>query len=295
MKRRITLGLLQLVALLPLNVLYVISDVAYIILYYVVRYRVGVVRDNLAKSFPHDSQARLREIERKFYRNFTDNCIETVKLLHISNDEMRRRMQFDNPELIDSLLDSGRSIVVYFAHSFNWEWAPSITLHTAHKPSDKIAFTQVYRPLRDNAIDQIMLKIRSRFGSESIPKATTLRRLLTLRRDGVQSINGFMSDQHPSHGDPGHFTHLLGRPTMMITGTETLARKLNMATVFWDMHRIGRGHYLIHTHLIAENPNDLPQGQITETYTRLLEKSIQRDPALWLWSHKRWKHPANPS
>ena len=103
-----------------------------------------------------------------------------------------------------------------------------------------------------------------------------------------------MSDQHPSHGDPGHLTTLLGRPTLMISGTETLARKLDMAVIYWDMSRTSRGHYHITTRLIAEHPADMAPGEITETYTRMLETTIRRDPALWLWSHKRWKHPVTP-
>lgn len=290
--KAITLFLKSL-AWLPLPVLYAISSFAALLLHRVVRYRVGVVRDNLSKCFPDQSAHERRRIERDFYRRFTDDVVETIKLLHISDAEMCRRVEFENVEIIDSLLSQGRSIVVYFSHTFNWEWAPSVTLHTALKPSADVVFAQVYRPLRDAAADAIMLRIRSRFGSESIPKANTLRRLIGLRRSGARSITGFMSDQHPSHGDPGHLTTLLGRPTLMISGTETLARKLDMAVIYWDMTRTSRGHYRLTTRLICTDPTSMPEGSITETYTRLLEDAIRRDPAGWLWTHKRWKHPVN--
>lgn len=291
MKYRVMKTLLMPLAWMPLRALYVLSDIFYLLLYRIGRYRRDVVRDNLAKCFPDKTDSQRLEIERQFYHNFADNIVETIKLLHISDAEMMRRMTFDNTGVIDRLMSSGRSIVVYFAHTFNWEWAPSVSLHTDIRPGEKYVFAQVYRPLRDKTFDRLMLDIRSRFGSRSLPKASVLRDLLRMRRDHIVSITGFMSDQHPSHGDPGHLTTLLGRPTLMISGTETLARKLDMAVIYWDMSRPSRGHYHITTRLITEHPADEPDGAVTETYTRMLEQTIRRDPALWLWSHKRWKHP----
>lgn len=282
--------LLKPLAWLPLSVLYGLSTVTAVVLHRVVRYRRRVVRSNLEAAFPDKSQAERRDIERRFYHNFTDNFVETLKLLHITDEEMARRMEFVDTDIIDSLMDQGKSIVVYFGHFFNWEWAPSISLHTRHKPSDKVAFAQIYRPLRSQAFDGLMLGIRSRFGSESIDKKVALRRLLQYRREGRVSITGFMSDQHPSHGDPGLVTTFMEQPTAIITGTETLARRFGMALIYWDMERLGRGRYRITTRHIADDAASLPEGEATRRYAQMLETTIRRDPSIWLWSHKRWKH-----
>lgn len=294
MSANLMISTFKAMAHLPLGVLYVLSDIAAVVLHRVVRYRLGVVRHNLATSFPEKSKRELRRIESRFYHNFTDNFIETLKLLHISDESMLKRMDFVGTEIIDDLMSRGRSIVVYFGHFFNWEWAPSISLHTRLKQSDGIVFAQIYRPLRSAAFDALMLTIRSRFGSESIDKKTALRRLLLLRKSGKVSITGFMSDQHPSHGDPGYITTLMGHPTALITGTETLARKLDMSVIYWDMEKVSRGHYRITSRLICEHPDELPEGGITARYGEMLEATIKRDPSIWLWSHKRWKHKVTP-
>jgi len=281
--------ILKVLSFLPFWALYRLADVAAVVLHRVVGYRRLVVRGNIDACFPEKTEAERRKIEHEFYRNFADNCVETVKLLHISDEEMMRRMEFENTAEIDRLLAEGRNIMVYFAHVFDWEWAPSVSLHTVCRPGE-VAFCQVYRPLRSKTFDALMLRIRSRFHSISIPKESTLRQLLRFRSNGKLSITGFMSDQHPSHGDPGHVTTLLGRPTLMISGTETLARKLDFAAIYWDMERTGRGHYRITTRLLAEHPAELAKGELTERYTRALEATIRRNPANWLWSHNRWKH-----
>lgn len=199
-------------------------------------------------------------------------------------------MEFRNIELIDSLSAQGKSIVVYFAHCGNWEWAPSMTLHVALNP--KVDYCQVYRPLKSKVFDRIMLCARSRFGSISFPKQTVFRSLLMLKKEGRLSVTGFMSDQKPSHGDPTVVTRFLGRPTAFISGTETVARRMDMAVIYWDTEKISRGHYRITCRLIDDGTlKNRQSGDITKQYAQLLEETITRNPAIWLWTHKRWKIP----
>lgn len=276
---------------LPFWMLYGIADVIFVLIYYVIRYRRKVAMKHISDSFPAKSDKEHRAICRRFFRNFADYIVETIKLEHISDDEMKRRMTFDGMETVDGLMREGKSIAAYFSHSFNWEWAPSITLWSSLRPGIDAEFCQVYRPLRNKWFDAYMLKLRSRFHPLSFPKKNTLRELLRLRQEGMPSITGFMSDQKPSHGDPTRVLMFLNHPTAFITGTETLARKLKMAAVYWDMKKVSRGHYHISMRLLTDDASALAPMELTDSYARLLEKSIERDPANWLWTHKRWKVP----
>ena len=276
--------------------IYLLSDILNFFIYRVGRYRVNVVRQNLREAFPEKSNEELKKIERDFYRNFSDYILESLKLTSISDKDAKRRMQFENIELMNKYITENRSIVVYFAHTFNWEWAPSVTLHTCKGPEGQnVEFGQVYRPLKSKFFDHLMLKLRSRFHSVGYPKANTFRCLLKARKEGKITVTGFMSDQHPSHGDPGHYTEFLNHPTLFITGTETVARKLKSAAVFWDMSKPKRGHYVITVRPLADDASTMAEGELTENYARMLEQTIRRTPSLWLWTHKRWKYPAKPS
>ena len=282
-------------ARLPMGVLYAFSDIGYLLLRYVVRYRLRTVRANLAASFPDKSRSELRRIERGFYRHFADNAVESVKMLHISADEMRRRMRFENVELIDRLFGEGRDIVAYFSHCGNWEWATSVALNTRTRSGSEADYGFVYRPLKEKLFDAMMLEIRTRFGASAYPKATVFRELIRLRRSGKRFITGFMSDQKPSHGDPTQVLMFLNHPTAMITGTETVARKLDTAVIYWDMRRERRGYYVIDCKLVALSAAAEKQGRVTAEYARLLQQTIERQPSMWLWTHKRWKNPVNMS
>lgn len=282
-----------LLARLPFPILYAVADILGFIMCHILRYRRTTVRANIKRCFPKKSTDKCNKIAHEFYRNFADYIVEIIKLLHISDKQMLQRMEFKNVGLIDRLNSQGRSIAIYFAHIGNWEWAPSVTLHTAAPPSADMIYAQIYRPLRNKAFDSIMLKIRSRFNSVSVPKATTLRTLLRWKQQGIVSTTGFMSDQKPSHGDPTVPTWFLGLPTAFISGTEHLASRLNMAAVYWDMEKLSRGHYRITCRLLAENVADTKPGDVTRAYAAMLQETIERNPSIWLWSHNRWKYPVD--
>ena len=97
-------SLLYLLSLLPMWLLYGLSDSIAFLLYSVIRYRRGVVLSNLTIAFPEKTDAERLKIARRFYRNFTDNFIETIKLLSASEKFLQKRLIIDNPELLDQYL-----------------------------------------------------------------------------------------------------------------------------------------------------------------------------------------------
>ena len=278
---------------LPFRVLYMLSDILFVVLYYIASYRRKVVEDNVNGSFPDRTSKERYRIVRQFYRNLSDYFFETIKLNHVGDEEIRSRMRFEGMDVVDRLFAQGRSITAFFSHCGNWEWVTSITLWSRFKCNEQAYFCQVYRPLTNDFFDRYFLHLRSRFNSLSFKKKTVFRDLLMLHRDGKPSITGFMSDQKPSHGDPTQVLMFLNHPTAMITGTETVARKLDTAVIYWDMRRERRGYYVIDCKLITPSAAAERPGVVTAEYARLLQQTIERQPSMWLWTHKRWKNPVS--
>lgn len=272
---------------LPLGVLYPIGIVVYVLLYYVVGYRKKVVMKNLSESFPEMTEKELRLTAKDFYLNFADYIVETIRLGGISQREITARMSYENLELVEGYLRKKRPVVAYFSHCINWEWVTSLGAVVDVEGSES---SQVYRPLKSKWMDGYMLRIRQRFKARSYAKATVFRELIRRRREGVVTLTGFMSDQKPSHNDAGYITMFLNHPTAMISGTATVARKLGAAVVYFDMTKLHRGRYHVRVVPIADDATEMEENEITERYTRLLEDNIRRQPSIWLWSHKRWKH-----
>lgn len=282
---RISVGILSALARLPLEVLYVFSDIAYFIIYYAVRYRRKTVRHNLELVFGSSGHSNIVRIEKKFYRHLCDCIAETVKLLHISDEEIDRRAVVTNGEYIDGIIRSGHSVVLLLGHYGNWEWVQAIIHHF----KEPLVGGQIYRPLRNKMMDMVMLRIRSRFGLECIPQKNAVRRLLGIERGGQKFVIGFISDQRPTGKTLHHWTTFLGQDTPYVVGGETIGNHVDARFVYLDMEKTSRGHYRLTFCPVVPDPEDKGPDPYTREFMKMLEKTIRREPAYWLWSHRRWK------
>lgn len=281
----LTYATLWLLSLLPLRALYVLSDLIYLLVYHVAGYRKRLVRRHLADSFPEKSEAERRRIERAFYRWFCDYLVETVKLLTISHSQIRRRMVFKGTEIIDEIVESGQSCALYLGHYCNWEWITSMPLWV----SPKAQCGQIYHALENADFDRIFLTLRQRMGAVCIPMAETLRRLAAYRQQKQPVVIGYISDQVPFWNNIHHWLTFLHHDTPVLTGTERLARTAGHAVLYVDITRPRRGYYEAEIKLIARDPRQTKDYELTDAYFRMLEASIRRAPQYWLWTHNRWK------
>ena len=279
-------GILYLLSLLPFRVIYMISDLLYVIVYRIAGYRRATVRTNLAHSFPEKSRAELRTIEHRFYHAFTDSIVEWFKLLSISPEEMHRRMQFRGIDDIEASIKTHPICFVYLGHFCNWEWIS--TMPSWFTPG-YAGFGQLYHPLRSHFTDWLFLGMRSRFGAENIPKNEALRRILTMRDSGGRYVLGFIADQGPRWVNIHEWIPFLSQDTPVYTGTERIARKVNATAFFASVECPRRGYYVCTLEKMTDDPASLPRFALTNDYMARLEAMIRRHPERWLWTHKRWK------
>ncbi len=272
-------------SLLPLRVLYFFSDINFILVYHLFRYRRKLVRRNLTSSFPEKELSEIVSIERKFYRHFCDLFAETIKLFSMSEKQMRQRMTYENSELVNSYLSQGRSVSLFLGHCGNWEWVSSIPL--CLEGDQKRG--QIYHALENPAFDKLFLYLRSRFTTECISMEDTFRTVVGWERSGHNSCVGYISDQVPGYPNIHYFTQFLNHDTPVLTGAERIARLIDSVAVYVDIKRTKRGHYTCKFVLISDKLKEVPTFGITEQYFRLLEEQIKADPPYWLWSHNRWK------
>ncbi|MDR2765627.1 MAG: lysophospholipid acyltransferase family protein [Tannerella sp.] len=274
-------------ALLPLRLLYVFSDMLYFLIYRVIRYRLKIVRQNLRNAFPDQTDRERRRTERRFYHHFADYVVETIKLAHISQEEVLRRAYIRNPEIIKPLLAQGHTcIMLLMGHYGNWEWFTGATPFFG----GEVQVHQIYRPLKSPAFDRLFLFLRGRFHSFSIKKNEVIRKLIRLRQAGTPSLAVFIADQTPSKANLHYWTTFLHQESAMLTGPERIAVKLNLPVIYVEIRKVKRGYYTVDFELITDRPKEMPEHWITEEYTRRMERNILRDPAYWLWTHKRWKY-----
>ena len=284
-KYQLILGTLQLVARLPLRALYLVSDLLSFIVHRVIRYRVKVVRKNLCNSFPEKDGIELKKIERRFYQYLGDSIVETIKLLNIGTPEIEKRIRMKNANIVRDIFDDKKPVILYLGHLANWEWAPALTLMF----EKEIPMGALYKPLRNKVIDRVMKRIRSRFPVTLIPAKTAFRKLIELKRSHPSFIVGFIADQRPLGAASKHWTWFMNQKTSFMTGGETIGEKIGAKFVYVETIREKRGYLTLNYKRMEIQPDDKGDYPYTRLYFQMLEESIRREPAYWLWSHNRWK------
>lgn len=276
--------LLYLLSLLPMRLLYLLSDGLFFPLFHIVKYRRKVVEKQLDECFPEKSMQERRVIERQFYHFFCDYLVEVIKLFSISKKEMMRRMKFVGIEQVREELKDKKFCFLYLGHYCNWEYIASLSYWLP-----EIHCGQIYHRIYNQAFDELFLKLRGQFGGESILMKDTLRRILTLRNQEKKVMIGFIADQLPKWENMHHWTTFLNHDTSFFIGAERIAKQVDAALYYVDVERVKRGYYQVRFRLMTLHPKEFPDYELTDQYARLLEESIRRQPAYWLWTHKRWK------
>jgi KDO2-lipid IV(A) lauroyltransferase len=257
----------------------------YFLVAHVIRYRKKVIDNNLKNSFPDKTIQERNKIRRDFYHHLCDIFFETYKLLHISDEQMKKRCKFNNPHFADKFFEDGKGVVAIMGHYGNWEWISALPLW-----NDKFTFLPIYKPLHNKVLDKMYIEIRSKLGCKPLAKKDVLRTMMRHKVDSNPTLTGFIGDQTPTPRNIHYWTNFLNQDTPIFIGVEKIARKFNQPVYYTKMTKIKRGYYEVDVELITENPKEMSEFEITEIHSRILEKDIIANPAYWLWSHKRWKH-----
>lgn len=276
--------ILWLLSILPFRALYIFSDFLSFILYSIIGYRKKVVLDNLKLAFPGKPEKELLKIRRQFYTHFTDVFMEMIKSITISEDKVLKHFVFEGIDVINDLGKKGKSIVLVGSHYANWEWMVSMNNLVIHK-----AYA-VYTPIGNKYFDKMMLKYRTKYGGIFIKPSIARKTYEENERNGVLTLNALVSDQSPQLSRTRYWSTFLNVKVPVHVGAELIAKNLNQSVVFYEVSKVKRGYYKCTFKLLAENPNDYPDYQITDLFLREVERQIEVAPQYYFWTHKRFKH-----
>lgn len=274
--------LIRLISYLPFPLLWVLSDITYFIVYRVIRYRKDVVRSNLKKCFPSKTREELIQVEVDFYRRFSDYFFETLKCLTISEKELNDRVIFKGDGL--NKINNINSKIVFCSHLFNWEICG---LAFGNNIDSQLFFS--YQKLSGNFADNLIQKIRCRFGNSGVERHLMASKIKKGNSDNL--IFYILGDQTPVGKAKKYWTQFLGQETAFYYGIGQLAVISKFPVFFFKPIRTGRGRYSVE--LIELSKSENASGYLDE-YINELENHLSIYNSQWLWSHKRWKAGRGP-
>lgn len=269
-------------SLLPLPLLYLFSDLMYVVVYRMVGFRKKVVWNNLCNAFPDKSPAELKAVMKAFYSHFCDLIVESIRMFSMTEEEACRRCFFRNPEVLDAYYRAGKSVVLTGGHYNSWEWMAIV--FDLQAPHQTIA---VYSPLSNSFFDSMLKASRGKFGTILVPKNDIGD--FIKQQQGQLNLYILVADQSPTYAKKVYWTKFLNQETAVATGPEKLAKLFDMPVVFCHVYKLRRGYYEVILEDVEPRPKEALPGSITEAHVRLLEKDIMAAPQYWLWTHRRWK------
>lgn len=275
---------LWLISLMPFRLLYLFSDFFYVLLYYIIGYRRKTVKENLKLAFPNVSDAELKKISQKFYHHMCDMFLEMIKSLTISRKQLNKRFIIKNPERLQQLERLNKSIVVMYGHYASYEWSFVVENHISLKGIG------IYKTIANKYFDNLVRKIRSRYNTELIDTKKAVAKIAEYEEQGIKSAIAFLSDQSPKNFKKYYWTHFMNIEVPCFTGAEKIAKDLDLSVAYLKIEKVKRGHYEAEFITLAENARAYPDYEITDKFTKELEKQIYQAPEFYLWTHKRWKH-----
>ncbi len=277
-------------SLIPFWLMYLLSDLLYIIIYRVWGYRTQVVSHQLQNCFPEKSDAEIHLIVKQYYRNMCDQIVETIKLASISEKEIEKRFEIDYKTWFPYFIEQEK-VAFWTAHFFNFEWLNLTfqyqvknynTLHTL-QPMD---YYGVYASLGNKVADRVFKKLRQKDGSHLVNTKEFLK--IVSKGEKINAV-GLIADQSPLHLKSSFWIDFFAQNTAFYSLPERLAKDRDMTVIFPQIVKKKRGYYTCEFTILTDNPNEYSKGKLTQKYVQQLEKEIRSQTPLWMWSHRRWK------
>ncbi len=280
---------LWIISKFPFWLFYKVSDLIFLLVYYVIGYRRKTVIQNLQLALPNRSMEEYKAISKKFFSHMCDMFLEMVKSISIPNEELKKRFTFTNIHEIERIRDMNKSIILICGHYASYEWVNALQLYGLDYKGYGI-----YKKVQNPHFDKMAKDIRGRFDGELITSSQATKTIKSNQDKGILGVYAIVADQSPKLGRAKYWSEFMGTTVPIFFGSEKLAKNLDMTVMYLHVEKKKRGFYEATFIPITDKAAQEPQFKITNKFLTELEKQIKEKPEYYLWTHKRWKHKDAP-
>ena len=247
--------------------------------------RPALVQESIRKSFgPSLEEKEARRMMQKVYLHFGQMIFEVPHILRLTPDNLGDYVLFHQEENLLQAMAKGKGVFILTAHFGNWELMSSAMSLRYNGGA------VVVRPIDFPPLDRLVSRLRSRFGTEIIPKQRAMRRLMGATRE--RKLVGILLDQNVDWYE-GVFVKFLGRWACTNKGLALLALKTGTPVVPVFPVRQPDGRYRVifdpEVELIRTGDKVRDVEDNTALFTRAIERYVLKHPDHWFWYHRRWK------
>ncbi len=271
--------------LFPIKFNIAISKCIVKLLYPLIKSRRRVAKENLRIAFPDKSDAELNRLVYASFENLIITFTEIFNISNMSEKQIKEYVQFENSQLLQKLYDDGRGLILLSAHYGNWEFMAMAGAY--HLNLDMLIPVKL---LKNWFVDRIINKNRTACGNKVINMDKAAFEMLKQLKSG--KAIALLADQS-AHENSDIYVSMFGKPTLTYKAPAELALKYNIPLTFNYCERQGDGKYIIKSELVKSEDLEFTKegvAELTQRHSNMLEAVLRRNPAQWVWAHKRWKH-----
>lgn len=246
--------------------------------------RTGTI--NLRLAFPEKSDEERARLLRECFDSLGRELGLFSQMASRSREELKQLIDVQGIEnLENSKAARGDKLIYYTGHLGAWEMT-SFGISLLGHP-----FTFLVRRVDNPKIEQLVERVRTKFGNKTIDKLSAARSMLKILRSGETAL-GLLPDLNTL--DDAIFVDFFGVPAATTFVIAKLAVRTQTPLIpFFAPWSEEKEKYL----LIAEPPipvectgdEEADVRRVTIEITRRVENQIRQYPGQWLWIHKRWK------
>jgi len=238
---------------------------------------------NLAHAFPSRSPAESRAIARAMFAHFGRLLLELIKFGTLSEAQMLSRIECDGEERVHQAYQQGRGVLFFTGHFGYWE------MQAIAQPLRVRTVSVLARPLDNPYLHDWLERIRTRTGNSVIYRQGAIRKVM--RELAANRGVALLIDQH-LHSSDAVYVDFFDRPAATTSALAALALRTGAPVIPVFALPLPGGRYrFVYERPVPPPREDSPDAvrEFTQRCTDVLEMYVRRDPALWLWMHRRWR------
>ncbi len=229
--------------------------------------------------------AARQELALKVFEHFVLLGLESLGMLFLPLDTLRRRVIVLGQEHAEAALRQGKGVLAIVAHAGNWELTGMV-------------YGLVYHPLAIVArrhdqplMERIIRTFRERGGNTMIPKQGGLKAILARLKQN--EIVGMAIDQNTTTKG-GILVDFFGHRARTTPIAAILARRFGTPVLPVLSRRLPDGRHLMEIQpplpmeITADQAEDIRRH--VQLQSQAVEAWIRQCPEQWLWLHRRWKN-----
>ena len=274
-----------LVSMLPMRVVRRIGAALGRFAYVVDRTHRRTALENLAAAFPTRTDRERRTLARAMFAHFGSLLLELLKFATYTPAQMRASVEVEGQERAVQAYAQHRGVLFFTGHFGYWE------IHAVAEPLHNHPISVLARPLDNARLNEMLERIRTATGNSVIYRQGAVRKVL--RELAANHGVALLIDQH-LHTPDAVYVDFFRRPAATTSALAALALRTGAPVIPVFALPLPRGRYrLVYEHAVDPPHAETPDAvrDFTQRCTDVLEMYVRRHPELWLWMHRRWRHP----